>query len=101
MTERRAAKRHRALRSGLATWGGFRFTADCAVRDESADGVRLKVNSAEDIPAEFHLFDPRARLLRPGRVIWRAGREIGVHFQGPAFEPDRSADVRMARFAYL
>ena len=65
------------------------------------DGVRLKVNSAEDIPAEFHLFDPRARLLRPGRVIWRAGREIGVHFQGPAFEPDRSADVRMARFAYL
>jgi hypothetical protein len=53
---------------------------DCAVRDVSPGGARLRVADSSAIAAEFQLMFQQTGELRRAKVRWRRGQYIGVAF---------------------
>lgn len=63
----------------------------CQVSDISESGVRLSVQSGEDIPAEFMLLlSARGTVQRRCRIAWRTADELGAEFT--ARQPDSATD---------
>ena len=80
MDERRSDKRHRVLKSG--TIAVDRTGAiDCLLRNVSATGACLEVESPVWIPDTFMLVIDKDGLKRACRVAWRSAKRIGVKFQ--------------------
>jgi hypothetical protein len=52
----------------------------CTVLDLSETGVRISVDSAASIPAEFALLFSKNSQGRRARVKWRRGDQIGAEF---------------------
>ena len=52
----------------------------CTVLDLSDTGVRISVDSAAGIPAEFTLLLSKNSQGRRARVKWRRGNQIGAQF---------------------
>jgi hypothetical protein len=52
----------------------------CTVLDLSDTGVRISVDSAASIPAEFALLLSKNSQGRRARVKWRRGNQIGAEF---------------------
>jgi hypothetical protein len=79
MVESRAAQRHRVLKVGLIEFsaGG---AIPCAVKNLSASGAALEVESAMDIPNRLTLAIPPEPIKRQCRVVWRNQKRIGVTF---------------------
>jgi hypothetical protein len=80
MDEHRAASRRRVLKAGTISFnraGGI----TCTVRDLSASGARLEVESPVGIPASFDLVIDSDQVTRHCEVVWRAERRIGVVFK--------------------
>ena len=59
----------------------------CIVRNISATGAALTMDSTTHVPDTFDLSFDGGRTLRPCRVLWRTAREIGLEFQGRSFCP--------------
>ena len=80
--EERSAPRHRVLKGGQIRFG--QSAIDCVIRDLSATGARIKINSPLWYPDAFTLVLTADGTARKCRVVWRGDREIGL-----AFEDDR------------
>lgn len=78
MTEKRAQPRHRVFKGGIISFEGNGI--DCTVRNISRSGAALDVASAERLPPSFKLAIEADNFLRPCRLVWSAGRRIGVTF---------------------
>ena len=79
MIEKRASPRHRILKSGtLAFNGGGGIT--CVVRNLSADGARLDVESLVGLPTSFTLVIEMDHFMRRCRAVWSHDRKLGVAF---------------------
>lgn len=79
MEERRKVPRLRTLKAGTIVFnraGGI----DCKVRNLSAKGALLEVESQVGIPAAFTLVIERDNLRQPCHVIWRHSTKLGVEF---------------------
>jgi PilZ domain len=59
----------------------------CIVRNVSATGAGLTMESTTHVPDTFDLSFDSGRTLRPCRVLWRTAREIGLEFKGKSFYP--------------
>lgn len=81
MEEKSEARRTRVLKAGSISFGGAAIS--CMVRNISATGALLEVESPIGIPERFILLVPSDRLFRPCRTIWKSERRLGVRFERP------------------
>lgn len=65
---------------------------DCTIRDISAGGAKLQIDSARDIPACFDLLLEKELQIIPVRIRWRRRNFMGVEFIG---EPRRAPPFRL------
>ena len=79
MKEKRESLRTRVLKTGSISFGGAAIS--CMVRNISALGALLEVESPLGIPERFILVVPSDQLSRPCRTIWKSERRIGVRFE--------------------
>jgi len=91
--EKRSQRRRRVLKDGRVLLPGSRVTYDCAIRDLSETGgkIRLQIDSI-NLPDDFELVFVSESLAYPVRLKWQRGREAGVSFNS---EP-RSVKVRIS-----
>ncbi|MBY3280539.1 PilZ domain-containing protein [Rhizobium laguerreae] len=79
MSENRNSVRTRALKGARIVYGNGSMTRDCTVRNLSAGGAKLIMQSTADIPDFFDLlFDDGAR--HRCVVRWRKLGDLGVEF---------------------
>ena len=81
MEEKRESLRTRVLKTGSISFGGAAIS--CMVRNISATGALLEVESPLGIPERFLLVVPTDQLSWPCRVIWKSERRLGVRFERP------------------
>jgi hypothetical protein len=79
MDENRKASRKRVLKAGAIEFssGG---AISCIVKNLSATGAALEVQSPMDIPDRFKLVVQADGLNQACHVVWRKERRIGVTF---------------------
>lgn len=78
MKDRRTIARHRVLKAGKIEFGGG--SIDCTVRNLSATGAALRVESVIGIPTNFILAVPADNVKRHCQVAWRKEKELGLRF---------------------
>ncbi|MDB5655315.1 MAG: hypothetical protein JWQ94_2928 [Tardiphaga sp.] len=78
MIEQRAAPRYRVLKRGMIAFGGGGI--DCTVRNLSATGARVDVESAVGLPATFLLVIEADQFMRRGRSVWCTEQKLGIAF---------------------
>lgn len=78
MDERRDNGRNRCLLGAKIEYNDRQSVMDCVVRDQSENGMRIRLPQAAPIPSEFdlHVVD-RGEKLRM-RIKWRSGDYIGL-----------------------
>lgn len=82
MSEYRGAARQHTLRTGIIAFdngAGKVVSVPCTIRDVSATGARLALNSSAWFPEQFTLVFSNG-LRKDCRVAWRKGRLIGSAF---------------------
>lgn len=79
-TEQRGEQRRKALKGGRIVFNNAASSIDCLVRDMSASGARLQVESVLGIPDEFTLVLADGSPPRQCTVRWKQARSIGVAF---------------------
>lgn len=80
MEERRKVQRGRTLKAGSITFNRA-AGIDCRVRNMSAVGACLEVDSQVGIPNDFVLIVSYDHFTRPCHVIWRSDTRLGVEFR--------------------
>src|SRR6201996_6049795 len=80
MEEHRAQPRHRILKAGTIEFGGEQIP--CTVRNLSASGANVEINSPLWFPDRFVLAVPSEGWHKPCRVVWRMEKRIGLIFEG-------------------
>lgn len=78
---KRETLRTRVLKNGSISFAGG--VISCTVRNISANGALLEVESPLGIPERFILVVPADQISRPCRTIWKSERRIGVRFERP------------------
>lgn len=83
MTEKRSTPRNRVLKGGKIVFNDGRSVISCTVRNVSASGALLKVDTVVGVPGEFVLVigdeAPRA-----ARIVRRTATELGIVFVATA-----------------
>ena len=79
MVEHRSSQRQKTFKGGSISFGAAP-NIDCLVRNLSATGACIEVNSSVGIPDAFNLFIKPERIRRVCKVVWREGGKIGVEF---------------------
>ena len=80
---KRETERRRILKDGRVILPGSRVTYDCAIRDVSKAGARLRLKSDSiNLPEEFELVFVADGLAYSAFRKWRRGTEYGVAFTG-------------------
>jgi hypothetical protein len=80
MEERRQTPRQRVFKAGTIEFnraGGI----SCLVRNVSAGGACLEVESVIGLPGEFKLLIIGEKTPHDCRVVWRFARRMGVAFE--------------------
>jgi PilZ domain len=76
--EKRTEARQRVFKSGVISFDGAGI--DCTVRNISGSGAQLEVADTDSIAPSFKLAIAADNFLRRCRLVWNAGRRIGVAF---------------------
>ncbi|WP_441235840.1 helix-turn-helix domain-containing protein [Bradyrhizobium sp. 930_D9_N1_4] len=82
MSDHRAAARHHTLRTGIVAFDngtGSTISVPCTIRDVSASGARLQLNSSAWVPEQFAVIFGSG-LRKDCRLAWRRERLIGGAF---------------------
>jgi len=80
---RRRGTRQRVLLAGKIVQGGGAFSMDCAIRDLSETGARLRLPAPAPVGEDFYLIEMRNGRVFHADVKWREGEELGVAFRHP------------------
>jgi len=94
MKERRSSSRTRILRSGKILFNDKRSVVDCIVRNVSADGACLQIESLVGVPSRFDLLIEGEQTSRPCRIAWQSDHRTGVAFESEEFERHRDPPDR-------
>jgi hypothetical protein len=78
----RGAPRRKVLKAGIAASNNRHLTTSVTVRDLSATGARLRVDSMVSVPDTFELIIAVDGLEANCAVVWRKTNELGVKFLG-------------------
>lgn len=82
MSYKRQSQRLRTFKGGSIIFG-VAAPIECIVRNMSATGAALDVDSPAGIPDDFTLLIKPEFLKRNCRVVWRSPKRIGVQFLNP------------------
>src|SRR5579871_689289 len=77
----------RTLLAGKIVSDFGQSSIDCVVRRLSDRGATLKAESHLGIPQRFHLLIANEGSLRPAKLVWQSGNEVGVEFETSGEEP--------------
>ncbi|MFT3988698.1 PilZ domain-containing protein [Aestuariivirga sp.] len=83
-SERRAALRHKVLKTGKLILPHSNAVVDAVVTDISLTGARLQPPSGFPLPELFDLYLPDEAIRVASEVTWRAGDEVGIRFTAVA-----------------
>ncbi len=78
--EQRGVRRQRVLLAGRLVYGDAHLTLDCAIRDLSDGGARIRLASPVLLPAQVWLIEVRSATAFSCEVAWRRAPEFGVKF---------------------
>ncbi|MFI4976379.1 MAG: PilZ domain-containing protein [Caulobacterales bacterium] len=78
--ERRRGPRRRVLLGGKLVYGPDGATQDCAIKDISEAGARVRSRTPVEVDAPMFLLDKRHHLAFEVEVIWRDGVLLGLAF---------------------
>lgn len=78
MIEKRAAQRYRVFKGGTITFNSSGVA--CTVRNVSAGGAAIDIDSPVTLPQSFTLSISRDNFVRNCRTVWRSDRRIGLAF---------------------
>ena len=96
--DRRAEPRRPTNAAGLVVAPGMEL--GCAIVDESAHGLRIRLQRDLALPPEIVVVDMGAGKARQGQVVWRKGHEAGLKTRDEAslrgLVPQRFAAARDA-----
>ena len=82
-SKRRKNQRKRLNYPGKIDIGDGSPPHTCVIADVSESGAKLVADMASEVPNEFALVLAEGPTMRRScRVIWRAGRQLGVEFRG-------------------
>jgi hypothetical protein len=84
MEDRRGESRRSSYLGGKIVFPNKLSTANCIVRNVSAEGFRLGIPNSLVIPDEFDLEIPQKGEHFHVRVTWRTLEEVGVAIVAPA-----------------
>jgi hypothetical protein len=94
MAERRKEPRSRSLRGGKILFNNKQSVISCTIRNISAEGANLQVQSTFGIPAFFDLLIEGETAARQCDLIWKANNRLGVEFCQSVFKPQMSPKSR-------
>ena len=80
MNENRSCPRRRVLKEGRIVLNAGWSLVNCAVRDQSQSGARLRVSLQTALPNTFGLLCVTEGMIYPARTVWRRGDDLGVAF---------------------
>jgi PAS domain-containing protein len=83
MQEQRRTQRSRSYKGGKILFNNKRSVISCTVRNLSAEGANLQVESALGVPAFVDVLIEGEPVARPSHVVWKAPNRIGVVFPRP------------------
>ncbi|WP_314950538.1 helix-turn-helix domain-containing protein [Bradyrhizobium cosmicum] len=98
MSDHRAATRHHTQRTGIVAFdngSGSTISVPCTIRDVSASGARLQLNSSAWIPERFAVIFASG-LRKDCRLAWRKERLIGGAFADGYASADEQAAMMTA-----
>jgi hypothetical protein len=78
--KRSSARRRLRLRSAKLLDQHSAFICECLVRDQSAQGLCLKLMKNVGLPGRYVLYDDETRSLEMVTTIWRRGSLLGVRY---------------------
>lgn len=84
MTSNRVSERKRTFISGRLVFGGGALSVPCNVRDLSAQGARISVDSEVTLPSRVTLEIPSRDLREESVLRWRHGEFAGLEFASAA-----------------
>ncbi len=100
--EQRRARRPRVLLSGRLVFGEADMTADCAIRDLTETGARVRLSGPAALPARITLIEVGSGKVHDCEVSWRRLPEIGVRFlSSHDLETDQSPELKRVRRMWL
>ena len=79
--ENRSSPRRRVLRAGKIVLDNG-SVLDCAVRDTSETGAKIRIAEPIPLPQEFTLYWPETRMIRSCINRWQHGIDCGIEFSG-------------------
>jgi hypothetical protein len=79
-SDQRTGARRRVLLAGRLVYGEDDLVVDCAIRDLSETGAKVRVSGPVVLPAKVHLIELRTGQAFACEVIWRRMPELGLHF---------------------
>lgn len=93
MSDHRAATRHHTQRTGIVEFDngtGSSISVPCMIRDVSATGARLQLNSSAWVPEQF-VVTFTSGLRKACKLAWRRERLIGGAFVDGCASPEEQA----------
>jgi hypothetical protein len=78
MIEKRAAQRHRVFKGATITFENRGIA--CTVRNMSAGGAAIDLETPVILPQSFTLSISRDNFVRNCRAVWRNDKRIGLAF---------------------
>jgi hypothetical protein len=80
---RRGGARQRVLLAGKIVQGGGAFSTNCAIRDLSETGAKLRLPNPLPVADDFYLIEMRSGRIFHADVKWREAEDLGVAFRHP------------------
>jgi hypothetical protein len=80
--DQRSHARQRVLLSGRLVYGEAALTADCAIRDITPGGARVRIHSPVALPSRLQLIEVRTGRAFDCEIAWRRMPDIGLRFLG-------------------
>lgn len=81
--ERRSEPRTRAFKRGMVVFNNRYSSAECTIKNESANGAKLQVGQNQTIPNTVEIRHYPDPAYHPARVVWRTEEAIGIEFDQP------------------
>jgi hypothetical protein len=76
----RGQPRQRVLLAGKLVYGDADLTIDCAIRDISEHGARVRTGGPVALPGRLHLIEVKTGRAFDCEIAWRRMPEIGLRF---------------------
>jgi PilZ domain len=78
--DNRIARRQRVLKTAKLVSKDYNTVIDCAVKDLSETGAKLKVGSQASVTNDMLFVLPIDNTMRDFKVVWRKDDLVGIHF---------------------